>query len=168
MIKEIHSAIGELAKQMLEIHEILDNIKIRFFELDKDKLTFGFIPKQKDWYLILWVQNLKKMIGQIRKTVAKDVLKQLWYKKKDWYLQERSQKRYKLGTEIRRENGEIEERIYTVLLVYGCTGSRTECITGTFSSIKIPHYPWPAWQVSVVAHMKWRRRRQQKKKKAEL
>ena len=26
---------------------------------------------------MLWVQNLKKMIGQIRKTAAKDALKQL-------------------------------------------------------------------------------------------
>lgn len=46
MIKEIYSAIGELAKQMLEIHEVLNNIKFRFFELNK--LTFGFISKQKD------------------------------------------------------------------------------------------------------------------------
>ena len=74
-IKEIHSAIGGPAKHMLETREVLDDIKTRFFELDE--LTLGFTPEQKDRYLILWVQNLKKMTGQIRKTAAKDALKQL-------------------------------------------------------------------------------------------
>ena len=36
-----------------------------------------FTPEQKDRYLNLWVQNFKKMTGQIRKTAAKDALKQL-------------------------------------------------------------------------------------------
>ena len=40
-------------------------------------MTVGFTPKHKDRYLMLWVQNLKKMTGQIRKTAAKDALKQL-------------------------------------------------------------------------------------------
>ena len=35
-----------------------------------------FAPEQKDRYLMLWVQNFKEMTGQIRKTAAKDVLKQ--------------------------------------------------------------------------------------------
>lgn len=60
---------------MLETREVLDDIKTRFFELDE--LTVGFTPKKKDQYLMLQVQNLKKMTRQIRKTVAKDVLKQL-------------------------------------------------------------------------------------------
>ena len=33
------------------------------------------------------------------------------YKKKVWYLQERPQERYKLGTKMGREKREIEERI---------------------------------------------------------
>ena len=36
---------------MLKIFEILDNIETQFFELDK--LTFSFILKQKDLYIIL-------------------------------------------------------------------------------------------------------------------
>ena len=60
---------------MLKTREVLDDIKTCFFELDE--LTFGFTLEQKDKYLILWVQNLKKMTGQIRKTAAKDALKQL-------------------------------------------------------------------------------------------
>ena len=40
-------------------------------------MTAGFTPKQKDRYLMLWVQNLKKMTGQIRITAAKNALKQL-------------------------------------------------------------------------------------------
>ncbi len=55
--------------------EVLDDIKTWFFELDE--LTADFTPEQKDQYLMLWVQNLKKMTGQIRKTAAKDALKQL-------------------------------------------------------------------------------------------
>ena len=78
------------------------------------------------------------MTGHIRKTAAKDTLKQL--QEEVWYLQERSQKRYKLGTEMGREKGEMEERIWIVLEVYGYTGSRTGYITGTLASIKIPHY----------------------------
>ena len=74
-IKEIHSVIGGPAKHMLKIREVLDDIKTRVFELDK--LTLGFTPEQKDRYLMLWVQNLKKMTRQIRKTAAKDALKQL-------------------------------------------------------------------------------------------
>ena len=35
-----------------------------------------FAPEQKDRYLMLWVQNFKEMTGQIRKTAAKDMLKQ--------------------------------------------------------------------------------------------
>ena len=64
-----------LEYHMLETREALDDIMTRFFELDE--LTFGFTPAQKDKYLMLWVQNLKKMTGQIRKTAAKDALKQL-------------------------------------------------------------------------------------------
>ena len=60
---------------MLETREVLDDIKIRFFELDE--LTLGFTPEQKDQHLILWVQNSKTMTAQIRKTAAKDALKQL-------------------------------------------------------------------------------------------
>ena len=75
MIKEIHSAISGPAKHMLETRKVLDDIKTQFFELDE--LTLGFTPEQKHQYLILWVQNLKKMTGQIRKTAAKDALKQL-------------------------------------------------------------------------------------------
>ena len=67
--------IGGPTRYMLETREVLDDIKTRFFELDE--LTFGFTPEQKDKYLMLWVQNLKKMTGQIRKTAAKDALKQL-------------------------------------------------------------------------------------------
>ena len=52
-IKEINSAIGEPAKHMLETHEVLDDIKTRFFELDE--LILGFTPEQKDRYLMLWV-----------------------------------------------------------------------------------------------------------------
>lgn len=74
-IKEIHGVIGGPAKHMLETREVLDDIKTRFFELDE--LTLDFTPEQKDRYLMLWVQNLKKMTGQIRKTAAKDALKQL-------------------------------------------------------------------------------------------
>ena len=36
-----------------------------------------FTPEKKDQYLILWVQNFTKMIGQIWKTTAKDALKQI-------------------------------------------------------------------------------------------
>ena len=54
---------------------MLDDIKTRFSELEE--LTLGFTPGQKDRYLMLWVPNLKKMTGQIRKTAAKDALKQL-------------------------------------------------------------------------------------------
>ena len=60
---------------MLETREVLDDIKTRFFELDE--LTTGFTPEQRDQYLMLWVQNLKIITGQIRKTAAKDALKQL-------------------------------------------------------------------------------------------
>lgn len=74
-IKEVHSIIGGPARHMLETCEVLDDIKTRFFELDE--LTAGFTPEQKDRYVMLWVQNLKKMTGQIRKTAAKDALKQL-------------------------------------------------------------------------------------------
>ncbi len=41
---------------------------------------------------MLWVQNLKKMTGQIRKTAAKDALKEL--------QDEGLQMRYKLGIEL--------------------------------------------------------------------
>ena len=72
---EIYNVIGGPARHMLETREVFDDIKTRFFELDE--ITFGFTPAQKDKYLMLWVQNLKKMAGQIRKTAAKDALKQL-------------------------------------------------------------------------------------------
>ena len=72
---EIYSVIGGPAKHMLETRKVLDDIETRFFELDE--LTFGFTSAQKDKYLMLWVQNLKRMMGQIQKTAAKDALKQL-------------------------------------------------------------------------------------------
>ena len=65
-------------RHMLGTRKVLDDIKTCFFELDG--LTFDFTLEQKDKYLMLWVQNLKKMTGQIRKTAAKDALKQL----QDW------------------------------------------------------------------------------------
>lgn len=45
-IKEIHNAIGGPEKNMVQTLEMLDDIKTRFFELDK--LTFSFIFEQKD------------------------------------------------------------------------------------------------------------------------
>ena len=60
-IKEVHSVIGAPVRHMLETREVLD----------------GFTPEQRDQYLILWIRNLKIMMGQIRKTAAKDALKQL-------------------------------------------------------------------------------------------
>ena len=72
---EIYNVIRGPARHMLETSEVLDDIKNRFFELDE--LTFGFTPAQKDKYLMLWVQNPKKMTAQIRKTAAKDDLKKL-------------------------------------------------------------------------------------------
>ena len=77
--------IGGPTRHMLETREVLDDIKTRFFELDE--LTFGFTPEQKDKYLMLWVQNLKKMTGQIRKTAG------------GWYCQGKLQTRYKHGIE---------------------------------------------------------------------
>ena len=65
-IKEIHSIIGGPARHILETREVLDDIKTRFFELDE--LTVSFTPEEKDRYLMLWVQSLKR---------AKDALKQL-------------------------------------------------------------------------------------------
>ena len=73
--KKVHSVIGGPARRMLEAREVLDDIETRVFKLDE--LTVGFTPDQKDPYLILWIQNLKKMTGQIRKTAANDALKQL-------------------------------------------------------------------------------------------
>lgn len=63
---EIYIMIKGPTKDMLKMLEILDNINTCLFELNK--LTFGSI---------LWVQNLKKMTRQIRKTMAKDALKKL-------------------------------------------------------------------------------------------
>ena len=63
-----------------------------------------------------------------------------YYKNKAWYSQERSPKRDKLGTEMGREKGKKEERIYIVLEVYGYAGFRTEYMTGTTVSNKIPCY----------------------------
>lgn len=60
---------------MLEIWEALDNIKTCFFK--PDELIFGFTSKQKDKYLLLLIQNLKKMMEQIWKTATKNILKQL-------------------------------------------------------------------------------------------
>ena len=58
---------------MLRTCKVLDDIKTRFFELDG--LTFDFTLKQKDKYLILWIQNLKKIIRQIQKNHGKKCLK---------------------------------------------------------------------------------------------
>lgn len=79
------------------------------------------------------------MTGQIWKTAAKDALNQL--QEEGLVLTEEATKRYKLGTEMGREKGEIEEKICTVLEVYGYVGSRTEYIFGKLSSIKILHCP---------------------------
>lgn len=46
VIKEIYNAIGGPEKNILKTLEILDNIKTRFFKLNK--LTFSFIFEQKD------------------------------------------------------------------------------------------------------------------------
>lgn len=65
--------IGGPTRYMLKMQEVLNNIKTCFFKLNG--LTFDFTPKQKEEYLILWVQNLKKITGQIQKTAAKNALK---------------------------------------------------------------------------------------------
>lgn len=63
--------IEQFTRYILKIREVLNNIKTRFFELDK--LTFGFTLEQKDKYLMLWVQNSKKMTGQIWKTADEGI-----------------------------------------------------------------------------------------------
>lgn len=70
---KIYNVIERFTRYMLKTQEIINNIKTCILEFNK--LTFGFTPKQKDKYLILWIQNLKKITGQIRKTAAKNVLK---------------------------------------------------------------------------------------------
>lgn len=60
---KIYKVIKKPVKYMLKTWKILDNIKIYFFELNK--LTFSFIFAKKDKYLILKVQNVKKMIKKI-------------------------------------------------------------------------------------------------------
>ena len=103
-IKDVYRVIGGPARHTLETREVLDDIKTRFFELDE--LTVGF-TEQKDRYLILWVQNLKKMTGQIRKTAAMDALKKL--QEEGLILTREAIEEYKIGIEIGKRQGEKVE-----------------------------------------------------------
>lgn len=62
-------------RHIIEMQKVLNNIKTYFFKLDE--LTFGFTSEQKDKYLMLQIQNLKKITKEITKTAAKKDLKQL-------------------------------------------------------------------------------------------
>lgn len=70
---EIYTVIGGPTRHMLEMREVLDDIKTRFFELDE--LTFGFTPEQKDKYLMLWGTKLEKDDGADPKNRGKGCLK---------------------------------------------------------------------------------------------
>ena len=74
-VNEIHEAIGGFSRQQLEVREVLEQVKTRYFELQN--LTAGFEEDQKQRLLTLWVSHLKQLVGPIRKQGAKEALKEL-------------------------------------------------------------------------------------------
>ena len=74
-INEIHDAIGGPNRQQLDMREILEDIKIRFFQLQN--LTAEFDAEQKQHFLTSWVTHLKKLVGPIRQKRAEKALREL-------------------------------------------------------------------------------------------
>ena len=72
VIKEIHDAIGGSNRQQLEVREVLEQVKTRYFELQN--LTAEFNEGQQQHLLALWVSHLKQLTGPIRKQGAKQCL----------------------------------------------------------------------------------------------
>lgn len=75
VVDEIHDAIGGPSKQQLEMREVLEQIKNRFFELQN--LTADFDAEHKRRLLAMWVSHLKQLVGPIRRQGAKEALKEL-------------------------------------------------------------------------------------------
>ena len=74
-VNEIHDAIGGPSRQQLEVREVLEQVKTRYFELQN--LTAGFEEDQKQRVLSLWVSHLKQLVGPIRKQGAREALREL-------------------------------------------------------------------------------------------
>ena len=73
--KDVHEAIGGPSKHMLEVREVLDHIKTRFYDLEE--LTADWEPENRKEAADTWVGLLRKYTGPIRKRAARRALEKL-------------------------------------------------------------------------------------------
>ena len=75
VVKEIHDQIDGPSKHMLNVREVLDHVKNRFYELEEDLADAD--PDFRERVSSRWVLQLQKLTGPIRHQGAMDALAQL-------------------------------------------------------------------------------------------
>ena len=63
VIDEVHNQIGGPSKHMLEVREVLDDIKNRFYDLEE--ATASFADEHRERVSMLWAEMLRKLTGPI-------------------------------------------------------------------------------------------------------
>ena len=74
-IREIHDVIDGPSRQMLQVREVLDNIKSKFYKFEE--LTSTMDEEVKKHWGNKWVEHLRMLTGNIRQQGARQALEEL-------------------------------------------------------------------------------------------
>ena len=75
IVDEVHDQLGGPSRHMLEVREVLDNIKNRFYDLEEATVLFD--DEHRERVSMLWVQMLRKLTGPIRLQGVQQALEEL-------------------------------------------------------------------------------------------
>ena len=99
-IREIYNAIDGPSRQMLQLREVLDSIKNRFYEFKE--LTSTLDPEVRKEWGQKWVELLQKLTGDIRQRGAEEALEEL-------RAEGHKPEEMELAAGWRREDGDSED-----------------------------------------------------------
>ena len=81
-VDEIYETIDGPSRHALEMREVLDHVKTRFYEIEE--ITTGWEPERRDKIVKLWLAMLKKQVGPVRRQGAAQALRELEDERLQW------------------------------------------------------------------------------------
>ncbi len=93
-IKDIHDAIGAPDRRLLEVREVLDQIKDRYYDIAEATSTPDWTADERDLFIAKWVDQLSKLTGPIRKRGVRQAMEELQEEGHDLIMDVRKRRKY--------------------------------------------------------------------------
>ncbi|MCJ1270062.1 hypothetical protein MMC22_009956 [Lobaria immixta] len=104
-VNEIYETIGGPSRHELEIRQVLDHVKTRFYGMEE--LTADWDSERRDKIVRMWMSIRKKLVGSVRRQGAAQALKELEDEGRSWPVNHDSEVEHVVQHEVKDEDSEV-------------------------------------------------------------